>query len=70
MQRDALSAPLGRLALRIVGQRPDVRAAESQLHSASANLGVAIPDMLAQITFPGTLGGTATAAGQIVCGRQ
>jgi len=89
LQRDALSALLGRLPLqepaeifdlakldlptelplslpsRIVEQRPDVRAAEEQLHAASANVGVAIADMLPQLTFEGTLGGTATTVSQM-----
>ncbi|HYB50974.1 MAG TPA: efflux transporter outer membrane subunit [Burkholderiaceae bacterium] len=84
LQRDALSALLGRLPSqepaevfelssielpadlpvslpsRIVEQRPDVRAAEEQMHAASANVGVAIANMLPQLTFEGTLGGTAT----------
>ncbi len=84
LQRDALSALLGRLPSqeptesfelsqfdlpadlplslpsRIVEQRPDVRAAEEQMHAACANVGVAIADMLPQVTFQGTLGGTAT----------
>jgi NodT family efflux transporter outer membrane factor (OMF) lipoprotein len=51
------------LPSRIVEQRPDVRAAEAQLHSASANVGVAIADMLPQITFQGGLGGAATTVG-------
>ena len=41
-------------------QRPDVRAAEEQMHAACANVGVAIADMLPQVTFQGTLGGAAT----------
>ena len=53
------------LPSRIVEQRPDVRAAEAQMHSASANVGVAIADMLPQITFQGTLGGTSTAVAQM-----
>ncbi len=84
IQRDALSAMLGRLPSqepvqmfemeglslptelplslpsRIVEQRPDVRMAEEQLHSACALVGVAIADMLPQITLQGSLGGTAT----------
>jgi NodT family efflux transporter outer membrane factor (OMF) lipoprotein len=89
IQRDALSALLGRLPMqepsemfeldkltlptelpvslpsRIVEQRPDVRMAEEQMHSACAQVGVAIADMLPQITFQGTLGGTATTVGQM-----
>ncbi len=89
IERDALSALLGRLPMqepsemfeldklslptelplslpsRIVEQRPDVRIAEEQMHSASAQVGVAIADLLPQITFQGTLGGTATTARQM-----
>jgi NodT family efflux transporter outer membrane factor (OMF) lipoprotein len=89
LQRDALSALLGRLpsqesetvfdldkiALpaelpvslpsRIVEQRPDVRAAEEQLHAASAQVGVAIADMLPQLTFSGSIGGTATSVSKM-----
>ena len=40
----------------IVEQRPDVRAAEEQLHSASANVGVAVAAMLPQITLTPFIG--------------
>jgi outer membrane protein TolC len=42
-----------------------VRAAEEQLHAASANVGVAVANMLPQLTFEGTLGGTATSVSQM-----
>ena len=48
------------LPSRLVDQRPDVRAAEAQLHSASAQIGVAIANMLPQITLGGAYGGTST----------
>jgi NodT family efflux transporter outer membrane factor (OMF) lipoprotein len=84
IQRDALSALLGRLPAQepeqtfeltalqlpaevpvslpssLVEHRPDVRAAEAQLHAASANVGVAIADMLPQISMNAALGGTST----------
>lgn len=44
----------------IVRQRPDVRAAEEQMHAASAQVGVAIADMLPQFTLSAGAGGTAT----------
>ena len=44
----------------IVEQRPDVREAEEQLHAASAEVGVAIANMLPQFSITGALGGTAT----------
>ncbi|ANJ74868.1 efflux transporter outer membrane subunit [Ralstonia insidiosa] len=43
----------------LVRQRTDVRAAEEQLHAATAQVGVAIANMLPQLTITGTKGGTA-----------
>ncbi|MGO9935040.1 MAG: efflux transporter outer membrane subunit [Steroidobacteraceae bacterium] len=43
----------------IIGQRPDIRAAEEQLRSANAQVGVAIAAMLPQFTITGAVGGTA-----------
>lgn len=40
----------------LVAQRPDVRAAAEQLHSAAALVGVAIANMLPQFTITGTTG--------------
>ena len=48
------------LPARLVRQRPDVLAAEAQLHAASAQVGVAIADMLPQITLTGAAGGAST----------
>jgi NodT family efflux transporter outer membrane factor (OMF) lipoprotein len=45
----------------LVEQRPDVRAAEAQLRSANAQVGVAIAAMLPQFSITATDGGTATA---------
>ena len=45
----------------LVEHRPDVRAAEAQLHSASAQIGVAIANMLPQITLTAGAGYEATA---------
>ncbi len=39
------------LPSRLVDQRPDIRAAEAQLHQASANIGVAIANRLPQFTL-------------------
>jgi NodT family efflux transporter outer membrane factor (OMF) lipoprotein len=50
---------------RLVRQRPDILAAESQMHSASAEVGVAIANMLPQITLTGSQGGASTQFGQI-----
>jgi NodT family efflux transporter outer membrane factor (OMF) lipoprotein len=44
----------------LVRQRPDVLAAEAQLHSATAQVGVAIADMLPQVNLTATLGGAST----------
>jgi NodT family efflux transporter outer membrane factor (OMF) lipoprotein len=48
------------LPSKLVEQRPDVRAAEEQLHAASAEIGVAIANMLPQFTISAARGGTAT----------
>jgi NodT family efflux transporter outer membrane factor (OMF) lipoprotein len=47
------------LPARIIEQRPDVRAAEAQLHAANAQVGVAVAAMLPQFSITGTLGGNA-----------
>jgi NodT family efflux transporter outer membrane factor (OMF) lipoprotein len=54
------------LPSRLVDQRPDVRAAEANLHSASALIGVAVANRLPQITLTGNPGVTATTLGQLV----
>lgn len=48
------------LPSKLVDQRPDVRAAEAQLHAASAQAGVATADMLPQITLSATAGSAST----------
>jgi len=45
---------------RLVEQRPDVRAAEAQLHAASAQIGVALANRLPQFTITAAAGGTST----------
>ena len=47
------------LPARIIEQRPDVRAAEAQLHSANALVGVALAAMLPQVSISGMYGGNA-----------
>jgi NodT family efflux transporter outer membrane factor (OMF) lipoprotein len=47
------------LPARIIDQRPDVRAAEAQLHTANAQVGVAIAAMLPQLSVTGNDGGNA-----------
>jgi NodT family efflux transporter outer membrane factor (OMF) lipoprotein len=48
------------LPSKIIEQRPDVRAAEEQLRSLNAQVGVAIAAMLPQFSISGAIGGTAT----------
>jgi len=52
--------PLG-VPSALVERRPDVRAAEAQLHAATAQVGVAIANLLPQFTITGNIGSTATA---------
>jgi len=47
------------LPAKLIEQRPDVRAAEAQLHAANAQVGVAVAAMLPQFSISGTLGGAA-----------
>ncbi len=56
--------PLG-LPSKLVEQRPDVRAAEETLRSASAQVGVATANRLPNITLSATLGSTAYQIGQL-----
>jgi NodT family efflux transporter outer membrane factor (OMF) lipoprotein len=51
--------PLG-VPSQLVERRPDVRAAEAQLHSATAEVGVAIANLLPQLIITGNLGSSAT----------
>jgi NodT family efflux transporter outer membrane factor (OMF) lipoprotein len=55
-----LDLPLG-VPSELVERRPDVRAAEAQLHSATAQVGVAIANLLPQFTITGNAGSAATA---------
>jgi NodT family efflux transporter outer membrane factor (OMF) lipoprotein len=48
------------LPSRLVDQRPDIRAAEANLHAASANVGVAIAARLPNITLTGAAGGASS----------
>jgi NodT family efflux transporter outer membrane factor (OMF) lipoprotein len=52
--------PLG-VPSQLVERRPDVRAAEAQLHAATAQVGVAIANFLPQVTLTGNAGSSATA---------
>jgi len=53
-----LDVPLS-LPSKLVDQRPDVRAAEANLHAASAQIGVAVAARLPQFSLTGNLGTTA-----------
>jgi NodT family efflux transporter outer membrane factor (OMF) lipoprotein len=52
--------PLG-IPSELVQRRPDVRAAEAQLHSATAQVGVAMASLLPQVTITAEAGSSATA---------
>jgi NodT family efflux transporter outer membrane factor (OMF) lipoprotein len=47
------------LPAKIIEQRPDVRAAEAQLHAANAEVGAAVAAMLPQLSITGAYGGNA-----------
>ena len=53
------------LPAKIIEQRPDVRAAEAQLHAANAQVGVAVAAMLPQFSITGVYGGNATQISQM-----
>src|ERR1017187_7826617 len=65
-QHDMLAVLPGQL----VERRPDVRAAEAQLHAATAAVGIAIAKMLPQITLSGAIGNVATQTNQIFTGMN
>lgn len=52
----------------LVRQRPDIRSAAAQLHSASADVGVAIAARLPSITLSGNFGGKAIQFGKMFAG--
>ncbi len=53
------------LPARLVRQRPDVRAAEAQMHAASADVGVAVAARLPQFSITGAIGGEAATFNQM-----
>jgi NodT family efflux transporter outer membrane factor (OMF) lipoprotein len=53
------------LPSRLIEQRPDIKAAESNLHAAGALIGVAIANRLPNITLTGMAGSTAPALNQL-----
>jgi NodT family efflux transporter outer membrane factor (OMF) lipoprotein len=56
------------LPAQLIRQRPDVRSAEEQLHSASANIGVAVANMLPSLTLSAGRGYTSTDLGSLFTG--
>jgi NodT family efflux transporter outer membrane factor (OMF) lipoprotein len=52
----------------LVRQRPDIRVAESILHAASAQIGVATANLYPQITLSGTYGSTAESTSSLFSG--
>jgi NodT family efflux transporter outer membrane factor (OMF) lipoprotein len=53
---------------KLVEQRPDIQASQAQLHSASALVGVAIANMLPQISLSASYGNTVTQIGSLLDG--
>jgi len=53
------------LPSKLVEQRPDVRAAEAQWHSACAQVGVTVANRLPQISITGAMGGSSTQIAQM-----
>jgi NodT family efflux transporter outer membrane factor (OMF) lipoprotein len=56
------------LPAQLVRQRPDVRSAEELLHTASANVGVAVANMLPSVTLSAGRGYTSTDLGSLFTG--
>ncbi len=54
------------LPSQLVEQRPDVRSFEAQLHTASANIGVAIANQLPQLNITGQWGATSGGIGSLL----
>jgi len=54
------------LPSQLVEQRPDVRAAEAQLHAASANIGVAVSNQMPKFTITGLLGFSSGGIGSLL----
>lgn len=50
----------------LIRQRPDVLAAEAQLHAATAEVGVAVANLLPQINLTASAGGVSTVFGQLL----
>ena len=53
---------------KLIRQRPDVQAAEAQLHQACANVGVATANLFPQISLSGSIGSEALSASKLFTG--
>jgi len=53
------------LPIKLIEQRPDIKAAEAALHAANAQVGVAVAAMLPQFSISGEYGGNATQISQM-----
>jgi NodT family efflux transporter outer membrane factor (OMF) lipoprotein len=53
------------LPSQLVRHRPDIRAAEAQMHEAGANVGVALANMLPSVTLSASSGSQALSVGQL-----
>jgi NodT family efflux transporter outer membrane factor (OMF) lipoprotein len=53
------------LPAKLIEQRPDVKAAEAQLHAANAQVGIAVASMLPELSISGQYGGNATQINQM-----
>jgi NodT family efflux transporter outer membrane factor (OMF) lipoprotein len=53
------------LPSKLVEQRPDIRSSEAQLHAASAKIGVAIANMLPQVSLTGSYGSSTGSFGDL-----
>jgi NodT family efflux transporter outer membrane factor (OMF) lipoprotein len=53
---------------KLIEQRPDIRAAEANLHAASALVGVSIANRLPNISLSAALGGASTDIGTLIAG--
>ena len=70
---DTLTLPLElpvSLPSLLVAQRPDVRAAEAQLHAASAQIGVAVAERLPNLTLTASVGRFGTSAADMLKGSS
>lgn len=68
VQLDQISLPRDipvSLPSTVVVQRPDIQAAEATLHAATADVGVAIANMLPKITLSGSVGSQALQLGEL-----